>query len=646
MSPKKNTAPPLGEVRHSQLLTTYGPGAMVDLPEKSVVIGGLDLWWYDRNDERSTITEPRLLEKLRGISDLSLSSGVQLRRPPVLEVGPAGVKPGGIRAPEFPNWFVAQPKEPISHTDERGRVYRTRPLVHKTSLEGRKYRFSHKDQRVNLDVVPVRFVQCCPHGHLSDVDWRRFVHSGPSRCREKLWLDESGSGNDFNEIYVRCDCGARQPLAKTKNEDGSSTLGRCQGHRPWLGSYGQEAECVNDNGKPNYNRLLIRSASNAYFPEIISAISIPEAVDPIRPLISKNLSSFEKATSVEMLEMLMGFLPDRLSKPIQAFAKENSLQLVFDTLESIRGNKPNPNQGNGGAIKEEEIRALYQGANQLGQADPDSPFHAEILQLGGKPKWFRERFDRVLKVHRLREVMSLIGFTRLEPVVKGVDGDPLDVGSKRAALNPGELSWLPAVENYGEGIFLGVNEELLKLWAGQPEVKAHCDKHRSAFQLWNKDNGIDAEAFPWPGAEYVMLHSLSHLLITQASLECGYSASAIKERIYAFPGKGYGILLYTGGSGSEGTLGGLVALADRIDELLKAALESGRLCTNDPFCSMHEPESEFEKRYSHGAACHGCLLIAETSCEQRNQFLDRAFVVGTLHTSNAAFFPEELRDDP
>ena len=104
MSPKKNTAPPLGEVRHSQLLTTYGPGAMVDLPEKSVVIGGLDLWWYDRNDERSTITEPRLLEKLRGFSDLPLSSGVQLRRPPVLEVGPAGVKPGGIRAPEFPNW--------------------------------------------------------------------------------------------------------------------------------------------------------------------------------------------------------------------------------------------------------------------------------------------------------------------------------------------------------------------------------------------------------------------------------------------------------------------------------------------------------------------------------------------------------------
>ena len=66
------------------------------------------------------------------------------------------------------------------------------------------------------------------------------------------------------------------------------------------------------------------------------------------------------------------------------------------------------------------------------------------------------------------------------------------------------------------------------------------------------------------------------------------------------------------------------------------------LDTNDPFCALHDPENDLEKRYSHGAACHGCLLIAETSCEQRNQFLDRAFVVPTLDVADAAFFPAEL----
>ena len=163
-----------------------------------------------------------------------------------------------------------------------------------------------------------------------------------------------------------------------------------------------------------------------------------------------------------------------------------------------------------------------------------------------------------------------------------------------------------------------------------------------ACKRWNRDHGMKEGEFAWPGEAYLMLHSLAHLLITTAALECGYGASAIKERIYSFPGQGYGILLYTSGSGSEGTLGGLVSLADRCDQLVAAALERGRLCSNDPFCSMHQPESDLEKRYSHGAACHGCLLIAETSCEQRNQFLDRAFVVPTLDVADAAFFPAEL----
>ena len=131
---------------------------------------------------------------------------------------------------------------------------------------------------------------------------------------------------------------------------------------------------------------------------------------------------------------------------------------------------------------------------------------------------------------------------------------------------------------------------------------------------------------------------ISHLLITQAALDCGYSASSIKERIYSFSGLGYGILLYTGGSGSEGTLGGLVGLADNIDLLLKKALERGKLCSNDPFCSQHKPNNQFEKRYSHGAACHSCLLIAETSCERKNEFLDRSLLVPTLEEKDASFF--------
>jgi hypothetical protein len=136
-----------------------------------------------------------------------------------------------------------------------------------------------------------------------------------------------------------------------------------------------------------------------------------------------------------------------------------------------------------------------------------------------------------------------------------------------------------------------------------------------------------------------MLHSLSHLLIMAVSLECGYAASSIRERIYAGDA-GYGILLYTGSSGSEGTLGGLVEVGKRIEYHLEVALEQGRLCSNDPVCAQHRPDNEQEERFLHGAACHGCLLIAETSCERRNEFLDRALVVSTVERLGTEFFQD------
>lgn len=647
-APQGTSNHPVGEVRHGQLITTYGPGAMVDLPDRSVVIGGLNLWHYSRDDDSCYIDEPRLIAKLRGL----LGVGTLLLKRPPSEDDDFAQKfrsSSGIRSPQFPLWFVAQPrKDPFPpYIDEAGKRYRTRPLIHKERLVNDKLPWREPGgTKQDLDVVPVRFVQCCANGHLSDIDWDRFAHGGArSNCQEDLWLDEAGAGNDFNEIYVRCPkCKKRQALASTKGDNGASLLGQCRGHRPWLGNFSTEAlPCTDENGKPRTNRLLVRSASNAYFPEMVGAISIPEAEDPLRQLMISHLSDFEKITSAEKLSLAleMDLLKERLAAPLRG----RDPQEVMALLDAVRGSKGDVRTDKQPPLKQQEIKALYAPPGALGSADPASTFHAEILPLTGKPGWFSDRFDRVLKVHRLREVMALIGFTRLEPIVKGVDGDPIDqhaIGAKRADINNKELDWVPAIENFGEGLFLGVSEAALQAWSDSDGVKRHSHKHQDACKLWNRDHGLKANDFDWPGEAYLMLHSLAHLLITTAALECGYGASAIKERIYSFPGQGYGILLYTSGSGSEGTLGGLVSLADRIDQLVAAALERGRLCSNDPFCALHDPENDLEKRYSHGAACHGCLLIAETSCEQRNQFLDRAFVVPTLDVADAAFFPAEL----
>ena len=133
----------------------------------------------------------------------------------------------------------------------------------------------------------------------------------------------------------------------------------------------------------------------------------------------------------------------------------------------------------------------------------------------------------------------------------------------------------------------------------------------------------------------------SHLLLTAVSLECGYPASSIRERVYAFDG-GYGIMLYTGTPDAEGTLGDLVEAGTRIAAHLRAALELGRLCSNDPVCAQHDPQSPHEIRFLHGAACHGCVLVAETSCEQQNDFLDRSLVVPTVESLGAEFLVVSL----
>jgi hypothetical protein len=237
-------------------------------------------------------------------------------------------------------------------------------------------------------------------------------------------------------------------------------------------------------------------------------------------------------------------------------------------------------------------------------------------------------------------VVAQVGFTRFEPTLVNGDGEfdeELEIGIKLAAIDL-DISWVPAYENKGEGVFISFSPKAIDEWLAKPAVKKRGRQLIEGFIQWKASKGIKSE---WlPNLPYIMLHSLSHLLITAISLECGYSASAIRERIYANSDSGYGILLHTGSSGSEGTLGGLIEVGKDIDRYLKTALEMGRLCSNDPVCSQHNPTDQQEARYQHGAACHGCLLIAETSCERGNELLDRALVIKTISEIGAEFFPD------
>jgi hypothetical protein len=204
-------------------------------------------------------------------------------------------------------------------------------------------------------------------------------------------------------------------------------------------------------------------------------------------------------------------------------------------------------------------------------------------------------------------------------------------------------TWLPAVEQFGEGVFLTLDREALLAWRARPQVQNRIAALRAGADRWLQQRRQRGENIPDRAIrdqlepEYLLAHSLSHAFITEVAIDCGYPASSIRERIYISSGA-VGILIYTASAGNQGTLGGLVEVTERFEQVLENALERQRLCSGDPVCADHDPAASSDDRTLHGAACHGCLVIAETSCEARNLFLDRALLVDTVGPSGVGFF--------
>ncbi len=595
-------------------MTTFGPGAMLDLPNHSIILGGLEFWGDPVLSGLSPIREERLLEKVGrvlGRQDIRLY-------PPPIDLAEGEAKTG-ITAFQFPEWFVAQYEE----SNREG--IRSRRLLHRRALVSGKYFGPDKKK---YPVVPIRFVQACINGHISDIDWHGFAHEYKDDCKRDLWLDERGTSGDLADIFVRCECGrANRSLAQAlPHGDQSTPLGFCRGNRPWLGVNARE-ECGGDDGKAQPNRLLVRSASNAYFPQVLSVISIPESDALLKQAVDQVWEDF-----LLYVEDIADLKKERRKAKVAPVLEPFTDEDVFTEIERRRkGGAPSDK-----SIKQAEIETLLAQKEAVGEDAPEGDFYATAMPLRSDRDGPMRKVQRVVLVHRLREVTAQIGFTRFEAAMPDIDGElALDV--RRAPLAR-EASWVPAVENRGEGVLIAFDEKALDTWAKRPAVQKRVAALGAGFDAWKETHPKMKVEFP--GARYVLLHSLSHLLITAMSLACGYSASAIRERIYVTPA-GCGILLYTGTPDAEGTLGGLVEVGRHIEEHLRTAVEYGMLCANDPVCAQHRPDNKQEERFLHGAACHGCLLIAEPSCERRNEYLDRALVVPTVESTGTEFFDED-----
>ncbi len=608
--PRRN----IGELQPSHLLQAFGVGAIVELPNLSVMVMGLDDWPEPHCRE---ISEPRLLTAIQGELGPQVA---KLLAPPVAPDS-EGFAPGpfdeaasvGVPVAPFPRWLLC-PRcrllAPISSN-----LFELKLDPFRKDRSRYVHRNCNKPQKANMPptAVPARFLVACEHGHLNDFPWVEFVHRGPTDCRYELRLYELGASGEVADIEVQCQCGKTRRLADAFVEKSKRDLPLCDGRWPHLRDREQCGATVT---------AILLGASNSWFPLTMTALSIPTAVDRLGQLVEEHWAVLEKATSIQVLEAF------RQIGQLKAFTTYTDAE-VWDAIASRRNDEGDGDGSRG--LRAPEWAVL---------SDPDPALNGRNFRLREVcvPRGYEELFERVVLAESLREVRSLVGFTRIESPGDVTDPDDLP-DETRAPLCRNLPRWLPTIEVHGEGIFIQFEEEAIQSWLQR--VSGLDSEFLEAHQRWRRLRKLDPET-GYPGMRYVLLHSFSHCLMRQLTLECGYTAASVRERIYSGAGEDHepmaGVLIYTAAPDSEGTLGGLVSLGEPevLVTHLAQALDEIRLCASDPLCAEHHPSRD--SLTLHGAACHACLFAPETSCERGNKYLDRSVLIPTVERDSFAFF--------
>lgn len=593
--------PRRGSVRRSQMITTYGVGSLIAVDNESFVVSGLDdahrSWSLD---EAPVIHEHRLARAL-GVS--------HFRLPPASE----DTSKDGVRVRRFPLWHSCPKCQALQHVRDFN------PPV------GKNVCTDCDDE----PLVPSRFVMACEDGHLDDFPYWKWLHRKnrdegvTGRCGGQLAMRFSGQSASLRSILISCTCGVPEvSMEGAFRRSALTDLGvRCEGRRPWL----KDAPAEFCTQAP---RTLQRGSSAVWQAVLKSALSIPPWSDGLADKLSdhwENLRSFSSRAEIEIY--LKG-----------AFRGDGSISVdaVMELLDAEQEEDPAQEDDSGAAaesryqaLRRQEYERLCSG-NALRDKGREEQFICEppvsdtavLAPLGvGRP----------MLVKRLREVRALKAFTRIADPESSSEGH-------EAALSLTPTDWLPAMEVHGEGVFVRLDENRLNDWAESVAVAARVELIRTNHDRMLRERASDPADVPSSPAtpRMVLLHTLAHALINEWSLDAGYPAGALRERLYTDATMA-GFLVYTATSDSAGSLGGVVAQGepDRLAEALHSALQRATWCSADPLC--------VEARSSgaggaNRAACHACVMLPETSCEHNNILLDRALLVGTPEDPSLGFF--------
>lgn len=590
------------KLRRSQAITTFGIGAIVDLPLGSVMMCGIEKW-----PKRGCIPlEDRRLEKKLQASFFLM--------PPDSEISNEG-----LQAVRFPRWMRCPNKKCAYLRD----IDEWRQLWKESKGKGD---FDEKPRchACKIPLIPSRFVVACKHGHINDFPFFEWVHGNKKCEKPRLRYVKTGSSAALSGIRIECDCGEKMNMGRAFSKETLNQITSCKGGKPWVNLY--EGPC-----KAQEIQTLQRGGTNVHYPLVASSILIP-------PYSAESMRGRIVSTGLwERFESSAGAISEEKIAEMIAFEINEEPNNVLHTIHQMI----NPS-----SVEEEEDEEKYRYEEYcafLGDFDKKSYAPEDFLVEEGDAKLADvEGMEKIILARKLREIRAQTGFTRITPL-GGSDeeyGDS-EPPKKVSVSNDRGVRWLPAYQVRGEGIFLSFSSDILEKWAGKKEVAERVAPLMKRAATQGSGFGPPEGFSP----QYILLHSLAHALIRQLSFDCGYSSSALRERIYCSkPGSRrqmHGFLIYTAQGDSDGTMGGLVSRGNPHDfrHTFFDAIRNANWCSSDPLC-LGSGGQGFKAMSL--AACHACSMLPETACECMNMYLDRALLVGTLDNPGIGFFTNWL----
>jgi hypothetical protein len=593
------------EIRRSQIITTFGVGAITELKQFTGILKSPDVW------------QPALISRLRKeekIDDPRLSQvlGVDYFLMPPRKAE----KSAWLEFTLFPRMLFCPKCKSLKDVK-----YWFKELPHYSggSNDVKPWEIKCTCNEKGTKLIPSRFITICPKGHLDDFpfyEWVHYYNDCPQDNLEKrgFKMRSSGGGATLGDIKITCDnCKKMRTLEGALYTDNHLDYS-CNGNRPELFNVNPYNE--NCNEPANNIKFVLRSASIVYFPKIYSSLLIPPFTHPEIEYILEQSTFYDLKRSI---------IENNESDTI--FYKKHLIDLLlhkFNVWDEKKANScitsllsPNETEIDLEAYKYDEYLAFSDNTY-------DNNFIIELQDCGKLDKF---GINKLIKVTRLKEVRVLAGFSRVRPfeadfellVEDEEEENAPDQNVSFIRSCSRKLNWLPGVDLFGEGIFISFDNKYM--------ANHESSSRKRIEQLMQNSEQFRREGFfslPF-NARFIALHTLSHQIIKLIAFSSGYPLASVRERIYCNTKSNdemNAILIYIADTDSEGTLGGLCRLGteDKILELISGALEYSEWCSSDPVCRESSGQGLGSLNL---AACHSCTLLPETCCEFGNRYLDR-----------------------